>query len=461
MPRFLIVGAGPTGIGAALHLLERGERDLLVLDSAPRAGGLAGSVTDPQGFTWDRGGHVQFSHYRVFDDWMDRALGQQGWLHHERESWVWMRGRFVPYPFQYNLHRLPPDERWDCVRGLFEVQGETARPANFREWILATFGEGVARSFLLPYNFKVWAHPLEMMNTAWVGERVAVPDIRKVVQGICLDRDEVSWGPNNRFRFPKHGGTGAIWEALARLLPAGTLALSEGLATLEAAARRATTTAGRTLAYDELISTIPLDDLCRRVGDAELVAQSSQLLYSGTHVVGIGLAGAPPEHLRTKCWMYFPEDDTPCYRVTVFSNYSPNNAVRPGETWSLMGEVAQSPYKPVDHGRIVEDVVAGFRATRLISEDDVILSRYAEFLPRGYPTPSLSRDGILARVLPALDRLGIHSRGRFGAWKYEVSNQDHSFMQGWECAGRLLDGSGPEAERTLHDPNGTNARYNR
>ena len=72
---------------------------------------------------------------------MDRALGKEGWLHHERESWVWMRGRFVPYPFQYNLHRLPPDERWACVRGLFDVQGHAARPAHFRDWILATFGD--------------------------------------------------------------------------------------------------------------------------------------------------------------------------------------------------------------------------------------------------------------------------------------------------------------------------------
>ncbi len=30
-----------------------------------------------------------------------------------------------------------------------------------------------------------------------------------------------------------------------------------------------------------------------------------------------------PDDLATKCWMYFPEDNAPFYRATVFSNYSP------------------------------------------------------------------------------------------------------------------------------------------
>lgn len=35
---------------------------------------------------------------------------------------------------------------------------------------------------------------------------------------------------------------------------------------------------------------------------------------------------------------------------------------------------------------------------------------------------------------------GVYSRGRFGDWKYEVGNMDHSFMQGVEIAERILTG---------------------
>jgi len=76
-------------------------------------------------------------------------------------------------------------------------------------------------------------------------------------------------------------------------------------------------------------------------------------------------------------------------------------------------------------------------------------------LPRGYPTPSIDRDRALEAILPAFEARGVYSRGRFGAWKYEVSNQDHSFAQGVECVDHLRTGS---PETTLCQPEVVNAR---
>ena len=39
--KYLIIGAGPTGLGAANRLAELGENDFLVLERHPYAGGLA------------------------------------------------------------------------------------------------------------------------------------------------------------------------------------------------------------------------------------------------------------------------------------------------------------------------------------------------------------------------------------------------------------------------------------
>ena len=136
--------------------------------------------------------------------------------------------------------------------------------------------------------------------------------------------------------------------------------------------------------------------------------------------------------------MYFPESDTPFYRVTMFSNYSPFNVPNPGRQWSLMAEVSESPDKPVNTANVVDDVIAGFRKVGFITDSTPIVTRFHRRLERGYPTPWKGRDEVLGTVLPALEEKGILSRGRFGAWRYEVSNQDHSCLQGVEAVDKVL-----------------------
>ncbi len=52
---------------------------------------------------------------------------------------------------------------------------------------------------------------------------------------------------------------------------------------------------------------------------------------------------------------------------------------------------------------------------------------------------------------------GIYSRGRFGSWRYEVGNQDHSFMLGVEAADNIVNGA---TELTLNYPDFVNGRKN-
>ncbi len=464
---YLVIGGGPTGLGAACRLAEK-KREWHLLEAENYFGGLAASFVDENGFTWDLGGHVQFSHYETFDRWMDLALGADGWLNHERESWIWVRERFVPYPFQHNLHRLDAKDRDRCVEGLRDAaekrrtsNAERRTPKDFREWIQMTFGAGIADLFMIPYNTKVWAYPPEQMDYHWIADRVAVPDLDDILTSIRTGQDRVSWGPNRTFRFPKHGGTGSVWKAIGERLPTETVSLGSPVENVDVSRCVATTVGGEKWKYRCLISTVPLNALGRIAPGVTSGDWAEKLVYSATNVVGIGLEGQPPEHLKTKCWMYFPESHSPYYRITVFSNYSPNNVARPGEQWSLMTETSESPYKPVDHARLVEDTLRALRQDRLIPAEGPLSTQVMRRIPQAYPTPFLGRDALIDPLLRRFEEYGIFSRGRFGAWKYEVSNQDHSFAQGTECVERLVAGAGPEAEPTLFMSSVVNSRSKR
>lgn len=102
-----------------------------------------------------------------------------------------------------------------------------------------------------------------------------------------------------------------------------------------------------------------------------------------------------------------------------------STAALPGPYWSIMLEVSESSYKPVNHETLLEDCIKGLVNTELLKPDDEIVSTHVRRFDHGYPTPSVERNDALAEILAYLQDKDIFSRGRFGSWKYEVGNQDH------------------------------------
>ena len=136
------------------------------------------------------GGHVIFSHYQYFDELIDAAVGSgpDFWNTLERVSYVWIKNRWVAYPFQNNVSALPKEDQVPgssaaqciarqlaeapisdaevthamqikCLIGLADAKVANAvaqtKPKNFDEWIERVMGAGIADMFMRPYNFKV------------------------------------------------------------------------------------------------------------------------------------------------------------------------------------------------------------------------------------------------------------------------------------------------------------------
>ena len=439
--RIVIVGAGPTGLGAAYRLRELGLGNFTVLEASDHVGGLASSETSPNGFTYDIGGHVLFSHYEYFDQLFDKLLGDESQLL-RREAWVWMFDRFLPYPFQNNIKYLPKEVVLECVLGLIEAQREplnTSRFENFEQLIYGIFGAGIAKYFMMPYNFKVWAHPPRMMNKEWIGERVSVVDLKRVLGNVILDREESNWGPNSTFKYPRYGGTGGLFERIQPYIN-DQLRLNTQVVGVDPEAKEVMLADGSRERYDVLLSTMPLDKLVFSLAGevpTEVLGHAQCLRHSGSYIVGVGVRQPAPS---SKCWMYFPEDNCPFYRVTYLSNYSPEVVPDAATNYSLLAEISRSEFKPVCGDTVVEQTLRGMVNSKLLSERDLddVVDSHVIARDYTYPIPSLERDAALRTLHPYLESHGIYSRGRFGAWRYEVGNMDHSVAQGVEWTNRVV-----------------------
>ncbi len=435
--RIVIVGAGPCGLACARELSRLGHDDWLLLERDETAGGHASSVVDPAGFTWDIGGHVVFSHYGEFDALLEETLGDDV-EEHERSSYVLVGDRWVPYPFQNNLRYLEPEVARRCAQEFVDAPGGQS-DLDFEAWIVATFGRAIAETFMLPYNRKVWATPLAEMSAGWIAERVSVPDPARALRNLEEGRDDLGWGPNSTFRFPRRGGTGEIYRRLAEQL-GSKIQYGREVVAVDAGAREIETADGRREPYGALVTTAPLDRVVASLRPCpdELRAAARELRHNGIKMVGVGV-GQPLADDRS--WLYFP-GEVPFYRVTNFAKYAAANV--PGSDTSsfsaFLTETAYAPGEAPPDAELEERVLGGLVAVGLVDPEAPVVSVHTVDAPYAYPVPTRGRDRALAVIQPWLDEHGIHARGRFGSWRYEIGNMDHAVKMGIDVARRLVEG---------------------
>ena len=170
---------------------------------------------------------------------------------------------------------------------------------------------------------------------------------------------------------------------------------------------------------DELLKSINRDDF----------------IYSTAFIVGIGIQGPQPEATKDLSWAYFPDEDIPFYRVSWHSNYSKNMSPDPERYWSLLLEVNVKSLEeqlreptPENMKEVERQCLQALFKLKIVPDPahnpEISIARtHTQFVKYSYPVPFLKRDSILEKLLPHLEQeYGIYSRGRFGNWKYEISN---------------------------------------
>lgn len=426
----LVIGAGPTGIGAAVRLAETGT-DHLVVDAFDAPGGMAGTFSDDSGFAWDLGGHVIHSHFPSFDAAVEASGAPMNQV--LRNGWVWLRGddpdSLVPAPLQAQLDAIPEDI------------DPHAPAANLAEYYRNSFGQDLVDRFFTGYNEKMWTIPLEEVDHAWTSLRSGGSG--RNVPRLTLAKDFVRSAET--FPYPR-GGTGELWRRIIET-QARPEAFRFGVRvdSLDVQGHRALLSDGTEVRYRHLISTAPMTWMLRQIGrddDAALLRASS-----GT-AIGLGYRGEVPAALRGMTWLYCPDRDVPWYRGTVMSTYDPGTS--PEGCWSMLVEV---PDMEAVGGRrwSTEDATAACIDSLAIlgADPSALVTTWSTDIPMAYPVPTLGRDALLRDADAELLTHDIRSRGRFGGWRYESCNQDYSWVQGIQAVDAALTGA---VEDVLWEP---------
>jgi UDP-galactopyranose mutase len=296
----------------------------------------------------------------------------------------------------------------------------------------------VAKHFAIPYNRKLWAVPLNEMETSWLGGRVPLPNLEEMIEG-ALRPVPKPVGPNARFGYPLRGGFQALMDGFLPLL-AGDLKLNARVAAIDVRKREVTLEGGARFRYTELISTAPLPELVRMIGadvPQPVRAAAARLRHVSVRCVNLGVARP---NLTDKHWIYYPED-TVFHRVFVQGNASPHcNA--PGG-FALTCEITYSPTKPLpcDGEALIDRCIEECIEVGLFRADDRVAVSNQVDMPYAYVVYDHARKRSVATVREWLRAHHVILAGRYSEWEYY--NSDHAFVAGRNAA---------EAARSLRAP---------
>jgi UDP-galactopyranose mutase len=211
----------------------------------------------------------------------------------------------------------------------------------------------------------------------------------------------------------------------------GELRLGSEVVEISPRRRTVRTRDGETVAYDALVSTIPLPELVRCLGHeapSEIQAAAAGLRRVSVRCVNLGI-GRPD--LTDKHWIYYPED-TVFHRIFVQGNASP--ACNPPGGCGLTCEITYSPRKPLpcEDEDLIRLCVDDCRRVGILREDDPLWTAFQIDLPYAYVVYDHGRSARVGRIREWLGDRGIVLAGRYSEWEYY--NSDHAFLAGRNAA---------------------------
>jgi len=479
LPPVVVIGAGPTGLSAAYHL----GRNSILLEQADRVGGWCRSIED-NGFTFDMAGHIMFSNDPYVHEMYQLLLGDN--VHwQDREAWIYSKNVFTRYPFQGALYGLPPEVIKECIvgaiearfgsltakkpaadkginddytgperRGMFEplmkangsrkprtytgaerrLNAHKGSPKNFEEFIYKVWGRGIAKHFAIAYNQKLWAVPLEEMETSWLGGRVPLPNLEEMIEG-ALSPSPKPMGPNARFGYPLRGGFQALMNGFLPHLK-GELRLQTRVVAVSPSRHTVTLSDGTVVPYEFLISTMPLPVLIQVMGNeapAEVRKAAAGLRHVSVRCVNIGVGR---ENLTEKHWIYYPEDPV-FHRIFVQGNASPH--CNPPGGFGLTCEITYSEAKPLpcDGEALIQRCIEDCHRVGFFQPGDPIWAANQVDMPVAYVVYDHDRARNVSVIREWLSAQDIVLAGRYAEWEYY--NSDHAFIAGKKAAEQMAE----------------------
>lgn len=413
--KIAILGAGVSGLTAGRLLKDKGY-DVTIYEKCEKPGGLAKSrITD--GYIYDpHGGHIFNSKHKEVTDWIFSLLPKNEWQYSTRNAKIYFNGKYISYPFELSLCELDIDDAVDCLYD-FILSKQGGEPDNFRDWIIWNFGKAIADYYMIPYNEKIWAYPLEKMETKWMQGKMPLPTKKEIIRSLLLKDPSERKMPHSTFYYPLKGGIQTMVNTISNGL---NIKLNNPVKSIKNIKNEWIINGDD--AYDNIISTIPLPLLPKVM---ELPASVNKaingLKYNSLTTMLFDC------HKTDISWLYIPSHEYRSHRIGYQSSLTPYACPRTGggsAALEIIGEQFGINDNLINSNILPEKL--GFR--------HIIDSEFTEY---AYVIHDSSYRKNTTEVFSYINKevKGFELLGRWGTWNY--NNMDICMYEAFQLVEKM------------------------
>jgi len=415
MAKVIVIGAGITGLSVGYFLGS----DYEIFEKEDSPGGLCRSVK-ARGYTFDYSGHFLHLHNENTKRFILKLLS--GNIKEiNRKTWIYIHGNYVPFPFQANLYYLPEKIRKECLESFIARRETESR--SFYGWSVSTFGKGITRYFMRPYNEKLWTVSSKTLTSDWVAPFVPVPTLEEIKNGATAPQNK-KFGYNASFYYPVKGGIGALIDSLHKT--AGNVRLGLSCDRIDYKNRIIETSDGRKTHYEFLVSTQPLFKLIESIKDVpgKVKDASKELRWNCVFCLNLGIVFDKNQTslAEGRHWIYFPEKKYPFYRVGFYKNIMPSSCP-PGRS-SMYIESSFSPHEKTNEKALLKKSLNALKEIGILKNGNKIELVNSLKMPVAYVIYDSNREKALGTIQRFLISKGIYSIGRYGGWEYSFMEKN-------------------------------------
>lgn len=434
----VIIGAGPAGLTAAVELIDRGSKPV-VIEADDVVGGISRTV-EKNGWRFDIGGHRFFTKVGRVEAFWHRMLTDNDFLQRPRQSRIFYDKKFFDYPLR-PVNALTGLGFFESVRCILSYLLVRVRPpkdqTTFEGWTAARFGWRLYRIFFKTYTEKVWGVPATQIQADWAAQRIKNLSLMKAIVNALFPQRR----PNSvtslidTFQYPRLG-PGMLWERCADFVTAsgGELKMKSqvvSLNRLDGLVRSVTiaTESGReSIEVSSVISSMPL---------GELVLSIEPFAPENVRKAAMGLAHrdfltvalvVPDQNTFPDNWIYIHDPSVNVGRIQNFRSWSPF-MVKEGYTClglEYFVTVGDSIWSMFDND-LVNLAKKELRSLGLV-DVDTVTEGYVVRMPKAYPMYDATylQNVQTLRDWICREAANIFPVGRNGMHRY--NNQDHSML---------------------------------